>query len=88
MKPPTTAVAAGKRTAASKPARGSQAEAPLAAGPQQAAHGMQREELTRQRACAFYLERGCAAGYELEDWLKAEARVERSAATTAKTPDH
>jgi hypothetical protein len=29
----------------------------------------------RERAYAFYLARGCSDGYDVEDWLRAEAEV-------------
>jgi hypothetical protein len=33
------------------------------------------EEIIRARAYRFYEERGCEHGYDLEDWLRAEAEV-------------
>jgi hypothetical protein len=34
-----------------------------------------REQMVRERAYAFYLARGCSDGYDVEDWLRAEAEV-------------
>ena len=33
------------------------------------------EELIRLRAYRFYEDRGCEDGYDLEDWLRAEAEI-------------
>jgi Protein of unknown function (DUF2934) len=33
------------------------------------------EQLVRERAYELYEERGCEAGHELDDWLKAEAEI-------------
>lgn len=35
----------------------------------------QTEELIRQRAYGLYEERGCQHGYDVDDWLRAEAEV-------------
>jgi hypothetical protein len=37
----------------------------------------QRQDLVRETAYYYYEARGCVAGHELEDWLKAEADVAR-----------
>ena len=33
------------------------------------------EDIIRSRAYRFYEDRGCEDGYDLEDWLRAEAEV-------------
>ncbi len=33
------------------------------------------EQLIRERAYAYYEERGCEDGHDLEDWLQAEADI-------------
>jgi Protein of unknown function (DUF2934) len=33
------------------------------------------EDIIRARAYRFYEDRGCEDGYDLEDWLRAEAEV-------------
>ena len=38
----------------------------------------QREVAIRQAAYALFEARGCVYGHELEDWLEAEAQVERA----------
>lgn len=40
-------------------------------------------EAVRQMAYRLYLERGCADGHEVEDWLRAEALVSQQAARSA-----
>lgn len=35
-----------------------------------------RDELIRQKAYTLYEARSCIAGYELDDWLQAEAHVQ------------
>jgi hypothetical protein len=37
----------------------------------------QTEQLIRQRAYSYYEERGFENGHELDDWLRAEAEVNR-----------
>ena len=37
----------------------------------------QRASMVRETAYALYLARGCAGGYELDDWLQAEAQVSK-----------
>ena len=66
--PPT--VASAKKPKAVKPAA-----ADLAEG---------QEEAVRRMAYLLYEERGCVDGYEVEDWLRAEALVSRQA--VAGTP--
>lgn len=41
----------------------------------------QREQAIRQAAYALYEARGCVYGHAVEDWLEAEAQVERAFAT-------
>lgn len=41
----------------------------------------QREEMVRAAAYRHYEARGCVDGHELEDWLRAEADVERAFAS-------
>lgn len=41
-------------------------------------------EATAKRAYELYLERGAAPGYELEDWLQAEAELAAAAAGEAE----
>jgi len=38
----------------------------------------QREQAIRQAAYALFEARGCVYGHALEDWLEAEAQVERA----------
>ena len=46
------------------------------------------EELVRIRAYRLYEERGCEHGYDLEDWLQAEAEIfGKKPATTAEAED-
>lgn len=40
------------------------------------ASGIGRDELIRLTAYTLYEARSCVAGYELDDWLQAEAQVE------------
>lgn len=37
-----------------------------------------REQAIREAAYAFFEARGCEPGHELDDWLKAEAQVQRA----------
>ncbi|HEY2729757.1 MAG TPA: DUF2934 domain-containing protein [Polyangia bacterium] len=39
-----------------------------------------------KRAYELYLQRGSVSGYELEDWLSAEAELTAAAATSARPP--
>jgi hypothetical protein len=41
-------------------------------------------EAVAKRAYELYLQRGSVSGYELEDWLQAEAELIAAAATTAE----
>jgi hypothetical protein len=40
--------------------------------------GLDREHMVREAAYFHYQARGCIAGHEVEDWLRAEAEIERS----------
>jgi hypothetical protein len=48
----------------------------------------EREAMIRDAAYFHYAKRGYAPGHELEDWLAAEAQLEREAATPSATPTH
>ena len=65
----------GKSTpkAAAKPAPAETAAATAPPMPDE-----QREQAIRQAAYALYEARGCVYGHALEDWLEAEAQVERA----------
>jgi hypothetical protein len=43
-------------------------------------------EAIAKRAYELYLQRGSVSGYELEDWLSAEAELTAAAATSARAP--
>lgn len=58
---------------AAKPAPGETAAATAQPVPDE-----QREQAIRQAAYALYEARGCVYGHALEDWLEAEAQVERA----------
>jgi hypothetical protein len=45
------------------------------ASPSASSQTVELEAQIRQRAYELYQERGCAAGYENEDWLRAESEV-------------
>jgi len=47
---------------------------------------VQREQRIRQVAYALYEARGCVAGFELEDWLQAEAQVQQGLAELPSRP--
>ncbi|MDT3706529.1 MAG: DUF2934 domain-containing protein [Thiobacillus sp.] len=46
----------------------------------------QRETMIREAAYYHYAKRGYAPGHDLEDWLAAEAEIERGMAETAEFP--
>jgi hypothetical protein len=46
----------------------------------------QREAMIRDAAYYHYAKRGYAPGHELEDWLAAEAEIERISSDTAELP--
>jgi hypothetical protein len=46
---------------------------------------MADQEAIAKRAYELYLERGSTPGYEMEDWLQAEAELATAAAGEAKT---
>ncbi len=46
----------------------------------------QREAMIRDAAYYHYAQRGYAPGHELEDWLAAEAEIERMASAPAEPP--
>lgn len=46
----------------------------------------QRETMIREAAYYHYVKRGYASGHDLDDWLAAEAEIERGAAGTAEFP--
>jgi len=47
--------------------------------------GAGHDEMVRQTAYAYYEERGCIDGHDLEDWLKAEAQIARTFAVAAQS---
>jgi hypothetical protein len=49
---------------------------------------MSDQEAIAKRAYELYLERGSTPGYELEDWLQAEAEVAAAAAEDSRDEDH
>ena len=83
---------ASKRTTT---AATSPASAPRAAVATQAAarstapplDGSSREDMIRLSAYRFFEQRGCVYGHEIEDWLKAEAEVDRALAATPHPAD-
>lgn len=66
---------AKKPPAKSKAANSAKAAGSSSAQPEVVADGAGRVEMIRQTAYGFYEARGCIAGYELEDWLQAEEKV-------------
>lgn len=76
----------------SKPERARKVDAPHASPPRgsgPAASSIDtwsRDEMIRQAAWSFYEQRGCVDGYDLEDWLSAEALVTQRLALDG--PDH
>lgn len=82
---------------APKPVGGRKAAAPETSFPESAlpqgslaqaspADTTARDELIRQAAWSFYEQRGCLDGYDLEDWLSAEALITQRLALDG--PDH
>jgi hypothetical protein len=47
--------------------------------------GAPTSEAIARRAYELYLQRGSVSGYEVEDWLQAEAELVAAAATTSAT---
>ena len=43
-----------------------------------------RDEIIRQTAYSYYEERGYVGGYDLDDWLQAEAKVGKMTGTDAR----
>jgi len=64
-------------TAAAKPKK------PKAVKPATAGLAEGHEEAVRHVAYLLYEERGCVDGYEVEDWLRAEALVSQQAVASA-----
>lgn len=53
--------------------------------------GAGHDEIVRRTAYAYYEERGCIDGHDLEDWLKAEAQIARKFAAppqSGASPGH
>jgi len=73
QKPPSARGGKSAAKAAAKPA-----SAETAAATAQPMPTEQREQAIRQAAYALYEARGCVYGHALEDWLEAEAQVERA----------
>ncbi len=80
MKHQQTAGSAAQESKAKKPPAKSKATGSGSAQPKEAADGAGRFEMIRQTAYGFYQARGCIAGYELEDWLQAEEKVDQALA--------
>jgi hypothetical protein len=59
------------------------AKKPQAGKPAAASPTAGHEEAVRRMAYLLYEQRGCIDGYELEDWLRAEALVTEQAAASA-----
>lgn len=76
--------AARSRKSAPKPSAKRRPAAATSASETQA--DVQREQTIRQVAYALYEARGCVSGYELEDWLQAEAQVQGGLAELPSTP--
>ncbi|MGE0311691.1 MAG: DUF2934 domain-containing protein [Lautropia sp.] len=87
--PPTSAASTAKKSHA-RPRRAASQTAPVTPAPTSAAPDRpidtpadvapggdagSRDEMIRQAAYSFYEQRGCVDGYDLEDWLNAEAVV-------------
>ncbi len=73
-----------RKARATDEAAGTTRRSPVAAGSGTGA--APREEMIRQAAYSFYEQRGCVDGYDLEDWLNAEALVTQRLALDG--PDH
>ena len=80
MKHQQTAGNAAQESKAKKPPAKSKATGSGSAQPKVVADGAGRVEMIRQTAYGFYEARGCIAGYELEDWLQAEEKVNQALA--------
>jgi len=81
---PATAALRTSRTARSTRSR---AAAQAAAGTRAApAHPdpQERDGAVRQAAYAFYEARGCLDGFDLQDWLDAEAQVDQALAQSVQ----
>ncbi|MDP1650132.1 MAG: DUF2934 domain-containing protein [Rubrivivax sp.] len=74
QKPPS----ARGRKPTSKVAVTAQSPATATAAAAQTMPDEQREQAIRQAAYALFEARGCVYGHALEDWLEAEAQVERA----------
>ena len=72
------------------PPAAAKAKKPKAGKPAAAIPAEGHEEAVRRMAYLLYEQRGCIDGYEVEDWLRAEALVTEQAAASApparKTP--
>ncbi len=75
MKHQQTAGSAAQESKAKKPPAKSKATGSGSAQPTVVADGAGRVEMIRQTAYGFYEARGCISGYELDDWLQAEEKV-------------
>lgn len=65
------------------PAVVAKAKKPKAGKPAAAIPAEGHEEAVRRMAYLLYEQRGCIDGYEVEDWLRAEALVTQQAAASA-----
>lgn len=75
MQTQTTDTARGSSTIA--PSSPKQIPVGPGAAPQPTAEAQDLQQI-REAAYAMYEARGCAEGHELDDWLQAEQRVQRS----------
>ncbi len=78
---PTSAGVAGAGPLEAAPASGSDLAwvtrvPPMAAGDAVGSEWPEREAMIRDAAYFLFVERGCLAGYELDDWLAAERQVD------------
>lgn len=62
---------------AHKSGDGAAAGKAAAAGNGPAAAPAELEQQIRELAYGYYVERGCAEGHDLDDWLRAEAQVQQ-----------
>ncbi len=69
-------IRAAWRSTRSKPDFGSESEQPFAEGVQDALDPDLRYRMISEAAYNLYQDRGYADGYELDDWLQAEAAVD------------
>lgn len=65
------------------PPAAAKAKQPKAAKPAAAKPAEGHEEAVRRMAYLLYEQRGCVDGYEVDDWLRAEALVTEQAAASA-----